>query len=138
MESFLSCNHFVSRKEYDSILKEKDSTVVLFELLKTSDTLDLYCEKNNLSSNEIINIITNYRKFNVLIEEKNNEYIRNKMIEESYYLDHILDASDPNIMLDDNQREVILSDEDYSLVIAGAGAGKTTTIASKVKIFRRL
>ncbi len=36
-------------------------------------------------------------------------------------------------MLDDDQRKVVLSDEDYSLVIAGAGAGKTTTVAAKVE-----
>lgn len=29
--------------------------------------------------------------------------------------------------------EVVLSDEDHTLVIAGAGAGKTTTIAAKVR-----
>ena len=36
-------------------------------------------------------------------------------------------------MLDDDQRKVVLTDEDYCLVIAGAGAGKTTTVAAKVK-----
>lgn len=40
---------------------------------------------------------------------------------------------DPKIKLDDDQRRVILTDEDYCLVIAGAGAGKTTTVAAKVK-----
>ena len=36
-------------------------------------------------------------------------------------------------MLDEDQRRVVLTDEDYCLVIAGAGAGKTTTVAAKVK-----
>ena len=49
------------------------------------------------------------------------------------YLDHILEEVDPKIKLDDDQRKVILTDEDYCLVIAGAGAGKTTTVAAKVK-----
>ena len=40
---------------------------------------------------------------------------------------------DPVIDLDEDQRRVVLSDEDYTLVIAGAGAGKTTTVAAKVK-----
>lgn len=35
--------------------------------------------------------------------------------------------------MDEDQRRVILTDEDYCLVIAGAGAGKTTTVAAKVK-----
>ena len=49
------------------------------------------------------------------------------------YLDEILLKDDPNIILDEEQRKVVLSDEDYTLVIAGAGAGKTTTIEAKVK-----
>ena len=40
---------------------------------------------------------------------------------------------DDNIVLDEEQRRAILTDEDYSLVIAGAGSGKTTTMAAKVK-----
>ena len=36
-------------------------------------------------------------------------------------------------MLDDDQRRAILADVDYCLLVAGAGAGKTTTMAAKVK-----
>ena len=39
---------------------------------------------------------------------------------------------DKNIMLDENQRRIILTDEKYTMVIAGAGSGKTTTITAKV------
>lgn len=52
---------------------------------------------------------------------------------EKTFLDNILRDVDPKIKLDDDQRRVILTDEDYCLVIAGAGAGKTTTVAAKVK-----
>ena len=38
-----------------------------------------------------------------------------------------------NIVLDKEQIKAILADEDYSLVLAGAGSGKTTTMVSKVK-----
>lgn len=40
---------------------------------------------------------------------------------------------DDNIKLDKEQIKAILCDEDYSLIIAGAGTGKTTTMAAKVK-----
>ena len=55
------------------------------------------------------------------------------MNSEKEYLDNILKEVDPAIQLDDDQRKVVLTDEDYCLVIAGAGAGKTTTVAAKVK-----
>ncbi len=55
------------------------------------------------------------------------------MAEEQFYLDNILRDVDPQIKLDEDQRQVILTDEDYCLVIAGAGAEKTTTVAAKVK-----
>lgn len=48
-------------------------------------------------------------------------------------MDRILRECDSAILLDNEQREVVLSDEDHTLVIAGAGAGKTTTIAAKVR-----
>lgn len=35
--------------------------------------------------------------------------------------------------LDDQQRTVVVTDEDHNLVLAGAGSGKTLTIAGKVK-----
>ena len=44
-----------------------------------------------------------------------------------------MEKVDPKIRLDEEQRRVVLSDEDYTLVIAGAGAGKTTTVSAKVR-----
>ncbi len=48
------------------------------------------------------------------------------------YLEHIFDEVDPNIQLDEEQKEVVKKDGDL-LVIAGAGSGKTTTMVAKVK-----
>ncbi|MBE6147217.1 MAG: hypothetical protein E7168_02655 [Firmicutes bacterium] len=57
-------------------------------------------------------------------------YSKNKYQE---YFSTMFSDVDSNIVLDNQQIEAILSDEDYSLVIAGAGTGKTTTITAKVK-----
>lgn len=48
------------------------------------------------------------------------------------YLNHIFDEVDPNIHLDEEQKQVVVEDGDM-LVIAGAGSGKTTTMVAKVK-----
>lgn len=49
------------------------------------------------------------------------------------YFDNILKQIDPNIQLDEEQRRAVITDDDYCLLVAGAGAGKTTTMAAKVK-----
>ena len=60
------------------------------------------------------------------------------VLEENYYkyksyFDTMYSGINDNIKLDEEQIKAILSDEDYSLIIAGAGTGKTTTMAAKVK-----
>ena len=40
---------------------------------------------------------------------------------------------DKNIELDDEQIKAILNDDKYTLILAGAGTGKTTTMVAKVK-----
>ena len=77
--------------------------------------------------------VNTYNNFEKLIDEKNERFIQKEMVKEKDYLDNVLKSVDPVIDLDEDQRRVVLSDEDYTLVIAGAGAGKTTTVAAKVK-----
>lgn len=51
----------------------------------------------------------------------------------TFYFDHMFDSVDPLIVLDECQRNVLLDNSKYLLVLAGAGSGKTTTMAAKVK-----
>ena len=67
------------------------------------------------------------------LEKENNQFVNAKLISEKNYLDNLLKEIDENIVLDDKQREAILRDEDYTLIVAGAGSGKTTTVAAKTK-----
>jgi len=59
--------------------------------------------------------------------------VKNILKKESDYFDHILSDIDENIMLDEEQRMAIAVDDDYCLLVAGAGSGKTTTVAAKIK-----
>ena len=49
------------------------------------------------------------------------------------YFDNLYINVDSNICLDINQRIAILTNSKNELIIAGAGSGKTTTIAAKIK-----
>lgn len=95
--------------------------------------LKTFCENNGISLTDIEKIIEDYQNFDKLIELHNEAYIKRAMTDEKVYLDNILKEVDQQIVLDEDQRRVVLTDEDYCLVIAGAGAGKTTTVAAKVK-----
>ena len=67
------------------------------------------------------------------VDNLNENYLNQKLIDYKTYFDNILKTVDPNVILDEEQRRAVLADEDYCLLIAGAGAGKTTTMAAKVK-----
>ena len=49
------------------------------------------------------------------------------------YFDTMFENIDKNIKLDKNQLNIVIDENRYCLVIAGAGAGKTTTMSAKVK-----
>ena len=80
-----------------------------------------YCEGNNIQ----IDISE--------LEKRNEKFIEEKLMEYEKYFDNIFGNDEPNILLDEEQRKIILKDDDYCLVNAGAGSGKSTTMAAKVK-----
>lgn len=67
------------------------------------------------------------------IDEYNKKVLDKLYAENKEYFDNMYKGIDDNICLDEEQCKAILADEKYSLIIAGAGTGKTTTMVSKVK-----
>ena len=126
-------DRYVAKSEYLNELGKYKETIDFYRALIKGDLLKEYCRKNRLSDKGIIQLIDLYDNYSEIIDSHNSVFIENKLIEEKDYLDNILKDVDPAISLDRNQREVVLTDEDYVLVIAGAGAGKTTTVAAKAK-----
>lgn len=68
-----------------------------------------------------------------LVNKHNEDFIKRKLVEYKEYFDHIFIDAGENIKLDEEQRQIILRDDDYCLINAGAGSGKSTTMAAKVK-----
>ncbi|MBR2987321.1 MAG: UvrD-helicase domain-containing protein [Clostridia bacterium] len=133
MNKLLNSDTYISRKEYRSYLLGEKRTIEFFAVLESSNMLASYCTANGIRLKDVCQALSQYSQFETLIDQHNDQYITETMHKEKHYLDTILHDVDPQIMLDDDQRRVILCDEDYCLVIAGAGAGKTTTVAAKVK-----
>lgn len=133
IDSLLDESHYVAHSEYITKVDEYRDIIEYFTVLKNSGMLRTFSEKNGLSESSVENIIEKYNEVASLVEEANELYIKRQMKQEKDYFDNMLKTVDPEVVLDEDQRRVILTDEDYCLVIAGAGAGKTTTVAAKVK-----
>ncbi len=132
-ESLLAMEKYVAKSEYLNKLQEYSQIVDFFHVLKSSEMLEEFCKKNGLQSVDVENVLDLYENAEFHVDSHNEEYISSAMTREKEYLDNVLKSVDPAISLDEDQRRVVLTDEDYCLVIAGAGAGKTTTVAAKVK-----
>lgn len=133
IDYLLSKDSYIAKSDYLKELELKKETITYFQQLKTDDLLSDFCKKNSVEEKLILSVLSKYSDIKNLVTKHNNDFISEKLKSEKYYLDKILSDIDPNIMLDEDQRRVVLTDEDYCLVIAGAGAGKTTTVAAKVK-----
>ena len=135
----LNEDRFIARSDYKPIVEEYADIKTFFLNLQASNLLGMYCEKNGLDEERIKKALTlfkeleNLKKSPSLIKKHNDKFLAKHLEADKEYLDTILSQVDPAISLDAEQRKVVLSDEDYTLVVAGAGAGKTTTMAAKVK-----
>lgn len=136
----LSNDKFLARSDYKHLLTDEYNELDgFFSNQQTAKTLDYYCSINGIDFSDIECFLQNYLDLSNLTEgseyirQHNQAFLESYLLSEKEYLDNILKSVDPAISLDEEQRKVVLSDEDYTLVIAGAGAGKTTTITAKVR-----
>ena len=133
MEKLLAEDRYIARSDYKKYIDEYQKIISFFEVLSDSGMLGNFCDVNGVEEKDIVQAIDYYNNAETYVEDHNEEFLARAMVEEKEYLDNVLKAVDPVVVLDEDQRKVVLTDEDYCLVIAGAGAGKTTTVAAKVK-----
>ena len=138
LHALLDCDKYLAKSDYLHLVDEYADIFATFNNLQEIRMLEHYCTTNNCDIERVKSFIRYYQelkedKNSSPIYKHNEKFISDHLVSEKSYLDGILSEVDPNIKLDDEQRKVVLSDEDYTLVIAGAGAGKTTTVSAKVK-----
>lgn len=139
LDSLLQEDKYIARSDYVNLIEEYASINTFFQNQKTATTLENYCEKFGISVETIEKFLSKYEDLSNLkegsnsIQQHNQVYLQEHLKRDKNYLDSVLTKVDPIIALDEEQRKVVLTDEDYMLVVAGAGAGKTTTVSAKVK-----
>lgn len=133
INTLLSKDSYIARSDYTPFLRQNSTEIDYLKKLYTDRLLENYCKQNKLNFSKVQKSINDISAIKDLVSSHNQDFLNRKMISEKEYLDNILTEIDPIIRLDEDQRRVVLTDEDYCLVIAGAGAGKTTTVAAKVK-----
>lgn len=133
LSNLLSKDSYIARSDYYHFISQNATEIDYLRKLQKDKLLENYCKQHKLNYLNLQNSINDITAVKELVSKHNQKFINNKLIAEKQYLDNILKEVDPVIQLDEDQRKVVLTDEDYCLVIAGAGAGKTTTVAAKVK-----
>lgn len=122
-----------------SDFKDKPKYISNYDLYQFKELHKLLLEKFNEPEYELlpdfdkeITTINQFKSnFNSLendIQKRNAEYVAKELENSDAILSNIEGKS-----LDAQQRKAVVIDEDNNLIIAGAGSGKTTTIAGKVK-----
>lgn len=129
----LAKDNYISVRDYGFLVEQFSEANKTFTTINDSGLLSAYCKKNKIKLDFINRFLNSYKNLKNVISTHNKEFIKSSMVKQKKYLDEIAINIDKNILLDEDQRKVVLTDEDYCLVIAGAGAGKTTTVAVKVK-----
>lgn len=113
-------------KKYEKLVSLSDTFYDSKKVLEISSKLQEI--KNQLHDQEL------FYDFSLLDDNKLNSYVSNHNVD--YVKHHLKDNLFDDVngkSLDEEQRTAILKDETSSLIVAGAGSGKTLTICGKLK-----
>ena len=113
MDKILSVDKYIAKSEYLHDFSKYKSVVDFFVVLNNSGMMSSFCAKNGIKVLDVERCIEAYSNLEKYINQHNDDFINRRMIGEKEYLDNILKSVDPQISLDEDQRRVILTDEDY-------------------------
>ena len=113
-------DHYVSHRELAALIEE---WTPFYKRLRAT-----WVPKSHKAYNGVQTILHTFPALAETVVESNKKFV----IEEKARYSSLLSDVDGK-SLDDQQRTVVVTGEDSNLVLAGAGSGKTLTIAGKVK-----
>jgi DNA helicase-4 len=132
-QTLFSAGHYISARELSTL---KQSFGDWAERLSKKPAYDYLKENSPAYSIDMDAVNACLRRYETLAgdaENHNAAYTDMIVGQNKEYFDNLLNDIDPGIKLDEDQRRAVVTDDDYCLLVAGAGAGKTTTMAAKVK-----
>lgn len=88
---------------------------------------DLYKKTILYNDTDLNKFSKYYKSLKQNIDYLNKKYIEKELVNNKEYFDTLFEYS-----LAEDQRKAIITDDDYNLIIAGAGSGKTSTLIGKV------
>jgi DNA helicase-4 len=128
-----SARHYITHRELEHL---KTVYGKYYTTLKNKMVFQYVCNnagKLHIDIDSLKRFLLRMHSIDDDVTTHNSNYVDETLTRESSYFDSILKDIDPNIKLDEEQRRAVITDDDYCLLVAGAGAGKTTTMAAKVK-----
>ena len=112
-------NWYISYKQYDRLRIDYQNTA-----LQIASLPEHVRKKDEPLLDTFLHVYQNLPRY---ISRLNQEYIQRELTKNKSFFDSIRGKS-----LDLQQRLVCITDDDYMLVVAGAGSGKTVTVEAKV------
>jgi len=114
---------YLGKREFICLMKKHHEVLSNFQIFKGKISDISYQMIEGLLNDDELKWIDRYNELYMTISL--NKY--------RTYFDTLFTNYHIPIVLDEDQRRAILDDEEASLIIAGAGTGKTTTMSAKVK-----
>jgi DNA helicase-4 len=131
--SMFSAARYIAKSEEKAFINEYSKYIEILRNPLVQGYIQNNHKKIGFDHSQVQSFLNHMDKLHSKVNEHNDKYIEDTLIREKDYFDNMLKNVDPNVHLDDEQRRAVVTDEDYCLLVAGAGAGKTTTMAAKVK-----
>lgn len=117
-------NNYLTYRRYIEFFSKYEDIYVIFKKYQS------YIKKNSEFDEKLGDLLRLYSNKENLFEKYNKKYVKKVLEKES--IRSLLSNIDGK-SLDLQQREAVIVDEESTLIVAGAGSGKTLTIAGKVK-----
>jgi Superfamily I DNA and RNA helicases len=128
-----SRSHYITHRDAASLRSSYGAYYTQIKNKMIFQFIENHAGKLRVDIDMLKSFLRKMHTLNADITVHNNNFVEETVAKEAVYFDHILEAIDPGIRLDSEQRRAVVTDDDYCLLVAGAGAGKTTTMAAKVK-----